>query len=106
MYTEVMNAGGTTRTITFCMEPPGLPSVQEPSFRAGCEMPVSVDAGVSMTMTGVYASQGCSRANVAGGCQMTSGGMLLTVWYYADALITTDAVKQQCAPQGGTFVTP
>jgi hypothetical protein len=104
MYTGVISVEGTPHTFTACIEPPGLPAAQEPSF-SSCG-PLSVDAGISMTATGVFVSQGCSRANVAGGCQMTSGGILITQWYYADALLTADLVKLQCVANGGIVVTP
>jgi hypothetical protein len=106
IYTEVASMEGGTFTTTFCMEPPGLSANDVPGFRSGCETQISMEGGVSMTVSGVFASQGCSRANLAGGCQKASGSMLLTIWYYADGVMTADLVKQACAAQGGAFVTP
>jgi hypothetical protein len=107
IMTEVVGTGTTARTAVACQEATGLPASQEYYFHLGCDNLYAADAGVPVNFTAVFASQGCSRANVAGGCQLTRSGMLTTTWwYYTDASVTTDAVRQACLGQGGTFVMP
>ena len=112
VYTEAMEVQDAGAISTFCVEALGFSADMAASFQSTCDMPMSSDAGVSsdagfsMTITTVWATQACSRDNVVGGCQVTAAGMPLTTWYYAGVGMTVDVVQMTCAEEGGTFVSP
>jgi hypothetical protein len=101
--TQTINAGGMSFTQSFCTESSGLTPDQINAQRTSCSATIDLDGGIMQA--GMFAQGPCSRANVIGGCRITSGGFSSTSWYYANAALTVDQLKTICSNIGGTFVT-
>jgi len=109
--TETMTfTGAPAVTFTFCSEVSGVTNDQVNAMRSTCSGNLATDGGVNLdggvTMTGVFSTGPCSRANVIGGCTITSGGYTQTVWYYSGPGVTVDVVRSACANGGGTYIAP
>lgn len=60
------------------------------------------------TTTATYADGPCPRVGSPGGCEMTTDGLSMTVWYYSGGSgpQTPDDAKQLCGAAGDTYVAP
>jgi hypothetical protein len=94
---------GSQGVLKICIEAPA--SV----FSQGCE-PAGSPAGDGGIAVNVVDGP-CSHLAALGGCRITSGGVVETVWYYqagTDAGIgsMSSDVQMLCAEAGATFVAP
>ena len=96
-------ADGGTGPPAVCVEATGATNDEAEQNRQKCESEKST-----------FAFAACERSNLAGGCRMQRGEVVITTWYYLDRQTTTEDARKTCeglasVAQGGvaiTFVPP
>jgi hypothetical protein len=102
VISQTINSGGTSVTQSFCLEATGLTPDQINAQKTACTTTTALDGG--LTQTASFSDGACSRANVLGGCRITSGGFTQTMWYYANSVLSVEQLQMLCSNLGGTYL--
>lgn len=94
----VSQSEGSLGVLRICLEAPAS------TFSQGCPAPAP---GLEVSVM----DGPCSRVGAIGGCRITTGAVVETVWYYQDGTDAGDGprssdIQALCAEGGATFVAP
>ena len=98
--------GGVAGLLNICAEGPASMRIELGLACSGVTTGILEDAGVTADVK--FKNGPCSRAGALGGCQVTSNGSLLTLWYYpaGGGAVTAGEAMIVCSALGGSPVSP